>query len=249
MDFSLKVKGQSRTNQCRGQRWTWQPSFLSPLDHHASPHYVLSLVFPISPLVSWVVGWVVSVWDKSTWKFQWASFTGLWSCCLQLSVKRFNTVVQPFCSIPHHQAHTFLLHHTFLVDQFLMHSLLASINKSFTPTLQAFSKQLSTISLFFDFCRTKLIFVVYLIKIIVFLARLWLQDQNTSLLLHCICIPEAEELRVQMDCNRMRNYSLSHNSPTSTTPHSYICSLILSLCLSLHRPFRQKGLLCKCTSE
>lgn len=55
--FSTKVKGQSRTNQCWGQRLTSETSSLSALHRHASPRSVLSLVFLIS-LINSLGRWV-----------------------------------------------------------------------------------------------------------------------------------------------------------------------------------------------
>lgn len=150
--------------------------------------------------------------------------------CLQLRMKMFNTV----------HRHPFLRHpssRSFSSTLPLTHSTGSSCTPYSPPSLNLLHQLLQTL---WKQLSSMYISLAHLLLLL---------DQNKTRLPYfsAVSLPKAEKLRVQMDC-RTRNSHTQLSHIYSPTP-SCICSLLPPLCLSLHRPSRQKGLLCKCTSE
>lgn len=130
-----------------------------------------------------------------------------------------------------------------------MHSLLASVNKSVTPTPSSFLQ--TTFHYLTFFCRTNLIVVVYLaykhINNFFWLncGYFWNKTKQYYFFTVYMSPCDRDEKKVQMRCNRKRNYVYSHTqlTHTSTTPHSpaHVLSFFHCVCVSLSLSIDHSG--------
>lgn len=154
----------------------------------------------------------------------------------------------PFYSILHY--HTFLFSSSFTHSSWTSFSCTPYLHPFINLLLQDPERQFSVI---YIVCSTKVIlWSVWTEYILAVLAHLWFISKPKQLAHYptLYVLPGSRE--VQMDSHKKGNIpvTLIHHIYKPTPIHMFPTHVLsFFLCVSFYKPFRQKGLLCKCTSE